>query len=130
MKAIFFSCGSDPEYLIEVELELWNFSAVRNIGLFQAHCDHPLHIQNHFPSSQVGYEDEGHSLWELKDILTIPYSLGVHLPYFFHAGETGKHEDTNPLHLYCWNDVFIFNVLFVHLVPLCASQRPRHKVVW
>ncbi|XP_061494586.1 adenosine deaminase 2 isoform X1 [Rhineura floridana] len=48
----------------------------------------------------VGWEDGGHALWDLKDALTFPQTLGDKLPYYFHAGETnweGTPADKNLL---------------------------------
>ncbi|XP_075752878.1 adenosine deaminase 2 isoform X2 [Pelodiscus sinensis] len=69
----------------------------QNINVIEKAIFKAMELRITFPDTLagfdlVGYEDEGHSLWELKDALTIPSSRGFKLPYFFHAGETGHFE--------------------------------------
>ncbi|XP_077196206.1 adenosine deaminase 2 isoform X2 [Paroedura picta] len=71
------------------------YSAHRNLNLSQIKeaVYTAMALRAKFPDSVagfdlVGWEDGGKSLWELKEALTIPKTLGENLPYFFHAGET------------------------------------------
>nr|XP_006135525.2 adenosine deaminase 2 [Pelodiscus sinensis]XP_014435205.1 adenosine deaminase 2 [Pelodiscus sinensis]XP_025046726.1 adenosine deaminase 2 [Pelodiscus sinensis]XP_025046727.1 adenosine deaminase 2 [Pelodiscus sinensis]XP_025046728.1 adenosine deaminase 2 [Pelodiscus sinensis] len=83
----------------------------QNINVIEKAIFKAMELRITFPDTLagfdlVGYEDEGHSLWELKDALTIPSSRGFKLPYFFHAGETdwqGSSVDINVL------DALLFN---------------------
>ncbi|MCI4380320.1 hypothetical protein PGIGA_G00238730 [Pangasianodon gigas] len=70
-----------------------------------------MRLQRNFPDIMAGFdfvgrEDSGNPLWYFKEALGLPEELGVHLPYFFHAGETdseGTAVDQNMM------DALLFN---------------------
>jgi len=54
-----------------------------------------MRLRKQFPNDLVGFdlvtqEDTGHPFLYYIDELLYPSQMGVDLPYFFHAGETGK----------------------------------------
>lgn len=48
----------------------------------------------------MGREDSGNPLWYFKEALGLPEEHGIHLPYFFHAGETGTTHTAHPHTVY------------------------------
>ena len=56
-----------------------------------------MKLRAKFPSYLVGFdlvgrEDTGHPFVYFIDDLLYPSRIGVDLPYFFHAGETGEYR--------------------------------------
>jgi len=54
-----------------------------------------MNLRAQFPDYLLGFdvvacEDAGHPLVYFIDELLYPSQLGIDLPYYFHAGETGK----------------------------------------
>ncbi|XP_004692869.1 PREDICTED: adenosine deaminase CECR1 [Condylura cristata] len=65
----------------------------KNASLIMESVRTALELRAMFPRTVagfdlVGHEDTGYSLYDYKEALMIPFSRGVKLPYFFHAGET------------------------------------------
>uniref|UniRef100_A0A4W2ICG5 Adenosine deaminase 2 n=1 Tax=Bos indicus x Bos taurus TaxID=30522 RepID=A0A4W2ICG5_BOBOX len=78
---------------------------IKNESLIKKSIQTAMDLRVKFPGivagfDLVGREDTGYTLYDYREALMIPASRGVHLPYFFHAGETdweGTSVDRNLL---------------------------------
>ncbi|XP_075015616.1 adenosine deaminase 2 isoform X2 [Calonectris borealis] len=107
------------------------FKAYFYQGLLELYEDNIQYVEIRAILPPVGDEDEGHSLWDLKDALTIPYSLGVNLPYFFHAGETdwqGTSVDNNVLDALLLNTSRIGHGLALIKHPVAKSLSLKRDI--
>ncbi|KAI4881267.1 hypothetical protein NFI96_033793 [Prochilodus magdalenae] len=89
------------------------FTIHRTLNLTEAvkAVEEAMTLQRNFPDIMAGFdfvgrEDIGRPLWYFREALELPEEQGIHLPYFFHAGETdleGTDVDQNMM------DALLFN---------------------
>jgi len=88
---IFFMLGYFWTCTAFVDGSCWRTESRASVA---AAINDTLKLRAQFPNDLLGFdvvfhEDAGHTLFYFIDELLYPSQIGVDLPYFFHAGETG-----------------------------------------
>ncbi|XP_008576481.1 PREDICTED: adenosine deaminase CECR1 [Galeopterus variegatus] len=107
----------------------------KDVSLIKESVQAAMRLRSQFPTMVAGFdlvgrEDAGHSLWHHREALMIPATLGVKLPYFFHAGETdwqGTSIDKNLLDAMVLNSTRIGHGFALSKHPAVrASSQEKH----
>lgn len=61
----------------------------------------------------MGREERGNPLWYFKEALGLPEERGIHLPYFFHAGETGTAHTGHPNTIYFYSLTYALDKVYI-----------------